>query len=131
MPDKSSLAVAFVCGDIEKYDGWVLLIILSAGAGPRMQWMNCSSEVAAKRAQSWLYVGLLPEIFGPGYTQEIFLRPNPSGLGLLVDTRKLPELLFRLSRLKYHDWAWIFNFNKSKDLEFVNRCRPIRVEVNL
>lgn len=93
--------------------------------------MNCSSEVAAQRAQSWLYFGLLHEIFGPEYTQEKFLRPNPSGLGFLVDTRELPDLLSRLSRLKYHDWAWIFDFNKAKDLEFVNRCRPICVEVNL
>lgn len=68
---------------------------------------------------------------GPEHTQENFLRPNPNGLGFLVDNRKLPDLLFELSRLKYHNWAGIFNFNKSKHLEFVNRCRPICVEVNL
>lgn len=129
------LEVNFVCGDIEKYDGLGFIDYpVRRGWSPHAgssQWMNCSSELAAKRAQGWLYFGLLHEIFGPEYTQEKFLKPNPSGLGLLVDTRKLPELLFRLSRLKYHEWPRIFNFNKSKDLEFVNRCRPICVEVNL
>ena len=129
------LEVNFVCGDIEKYDGLGFIDYpVRRGWSPyagSSQWMNCSSEVAAKRAQSWLYFGLLHEIFGPEYTQEKFLRPNPNGIGFLVETKKLPDLLFKLSRFKYHEWAGIFNFNKSKDLEFVNRCRPICVEVNL
>lgn len=129
------LEVNFVCGDIEKYDGLGFIDYpLRRGWSPQAgssQWINCSSEVAAKRAQNWLYFGLLHEIFGSEYSQENFLRPNPNGLGSLVDTRTLPDLLFRLSRLKYYEWAWIFDFNKSKDLEFVNRCRPICVEANL
>lgn len=129
------LEVNFVCGDIEKYDGLGFIDYpVRRGWSPHAgssQWMNCSSEVAAKRAQSWLYFGLLHEIFGPQYTQEKFLRSNPNGLGFLVDTRELPDLLFKLSRVRYHEWTAIFNFNKSNDLEFVNRCRPICVEVNL
>lgn len=129
------LEVNFVCGDIEKYDGLGFIDYpVRQGWSPytgSSQWANCSSEVAAKRAQSWLYFGLLHEIFGAGYTQEKFLKPKPNGIGFLVDTRNLPDLLFKLSRLKYHEWPEIYNFNKSKDLEFVNRCRPICVEVNL
>lgn len=129
------LEVNFVCGDIEKYDDLGFIDYpVRRGWSPypgSSQWMNCSSEIAAKRAQSWLYFGLLHEIFGLEYTQERFLRPNPNGIGFLIDTRKLPDLLFKLSRLKNYEWAGIFNFNKSKDLKFVNRCRPICVEVNL
>lgn len=129
------LEVNFVCGDIEKYDGLGFVDYpVRRGWSPHAgssQWMNCCSEITAKRAQSWLYFGLLHEIFGPEYTQDKFLRPNPNGLGFLVDTRKLPDLLFRLSRINHHRWAGIFDFNRSKDLEFVKKSRPICVEVNL
>lgn len=130
------MEIDYLCCDIEAYDGLGFLDYptrrgwtQTAGSS---QWINCSSQIAAKRAQNWLYFGFLHEIFGSDYSLENFLRPNPNKAGFLVSTRQLPELLSRFnSRSLYQRLTPIFGLNRSVNLDFVDRSRPLCLEVNL
>lgn len=79
------------------------------------------TKLALLWVTSWEYLAL-------NILEEIFLRPISNGLGFLLDNRKLPNPLFKPSSLKYHESAGVFNTKNSKDLKFVNICRPIYME---
>ena len=89
--------VPYICGDLEDYDslgffeypvrrGW-------CQSTNKFGWMDCSQEMAARRAQNWLYFGLLREILGKTYSKDRFLKRIIAEDGYFIDTRKLPGYL--------------------------------------
>ncbi|KAL8939232.1 MAG: hypothetical protein Q9216_003478 [Gyalolechia sp. 2 TL-2023] len=66
--------------------GWVTGI-----SGPR--WYHCSSEVAAARAQEWLYFQLLDSFLGFHVNTHSISRRSTTNGRTILDTSMLPELL--------------------------------------
>ena len=108
---KGHLIVPYLCGGLEQYDGlgfqdypvrqgWI------SSTQPR--WYDCPPEDAARRAQSWLYFGLLSEFLGPKFDIRHFLRErtsrSPAGSQSLtrdvITTAKLQALLIDKSLYK-------------------------------
>ncbi len=126
------LEVPYICGDLEDYDGQGFMDYpVRRGwsqSANRFNWMDCSQAVAAKRAQNWLYFGLLREILGQRYCKDTFLKSIPGEHGYFIDTSGI---------LKYLD-SWTRNINMSKMVRgdstrgrILKRSEKTFVEANL
>ena len=129
--------IPYLCGDLDEYDGagfidypvrrgWARTIQSS-------QWIDCPWEVAAKRAQNWLYFGLLREMLGSNYDQKMFLRPSlvPGENHYFINTQKLPILLHEWSRSVRQLRSAFFGPKSSSAVDFFNRSREVLWEVNI
>lgn len=127
------IEIPYICAELEEYDGLDFINYpvrrgwsqTAHGA----QWMDCPWETSAKRAQNWLYFGLLHEFIGPGYKKELFLRQNPNNNGYVIDTSRLPDILRHRSRSVRGNWFQVFRPNA--DLEFSTRCRDMFWETDI
>ena len=82
------LSVPYLCRDVESYDGQGLRDFpLRAG------WVTSSiNDIDSGRVQSWLYFGLLTEMFGETPKRNDFIDTTSDGRQYVV-TRNLPNLL--------------------------------------
>lgn len=136
-PAWSLIEIPYLCAELDEYDGlgfvdypvrqgWAQIV--KSG-----QWMDCPWEVAARRAQSWLYFGLLREILGADYNRDMFIRPNNTagGYNYLLNTKELPVLLSRWSRSVRKALPTPSGPRASASAEFFSRSRDILWEVNI
>lgn len=127
------IEIPYVCANLEEYDGLDFINYPVrrgwAHSAHSAHWMDCPWEIAAKRAQNWLYFGLLLEVIGPSYKEESFLRQNPNNDGCVIDTSKLPRILQDWSRSILKSRFKIFRSIKNPELS--KRYRDIFWEVNL
>ena len=100
------LEVPYICDGLEDYDGLGFFDYpIRRGwcqSANRLGWMNCSQELAAKRAQNWLYFGLLCEILGQKYRKDSFLKAADNGY--FINTNRLLNYL--------NSWAIAINRTK-------------------
>ena len=57
-----------------------------------VHWYDCEAGLAASRAQSWLYFGVLQEFLGEKFDRQAFLRYDPETCRTLLSTERLPAL---------------------------------------
>ena len=82
------LRIPYLCKDVESYDGQGL-----RDFPVRAGWTTSSIDTSdSGRVQSWLYFGLLTEIFGESLESNDFIETTIDGQQFVV-TRKLPNLL--------------------------------------
>ena len=98
------IQVPYLCQDVEQYDGLGFESFpIRAGwtrkdaEGSTIHWYNCADHIAARRAQSWLYFGLLREFLVDKYIQQYFIRYD-------IHTQQLVICSSRLSILG-HAWS--------------------------
>lgn len=60
----------------------------------RSQWFHCPSHQAAARAQSWLWLGLIQEVFGASVQESLFVTRDQRGVAVL-NTQQQPPVLLR------------------------------------
>lgn len=63
----------------------------------RSQWFHCESHQAAARAQSWLWLGLIQEVFGASVQESLFVTRDQRGVAVLSTQQQQPVLLRRWS----------------------------------
>ena len=119
------LRVPFICGDVERYDGKGLRDFPSRRTGwtessPLSQW----SLQDTARAQSWLYFGLLEELFGQSFNRNAFVEVSANGQQHIT-THKLPALLkwFCQETSQIYKFMTSFGFIDISDKGFL-RGRP-------
>lgn len=88
-PTIAPLRIPYLCADTQHYDGQGIIDFPQ-----RMGWTDRSpwSDRENARTQSWLYFGLLAELFGPWFDRTEFIEISLDGQQY-VPTRKLPALL--------------------------------------
>ena len=127
------IEIPYLCADLEEYDGldFINYPVRQGWAQEAHsdQWMDCPWETAAKRAQNWLYFGLLLEVIGPFYKKELFLRKISNNDGYLIHTSKLPKILQDWSRSVRGTRFQIFRSSKVQEVS--QRCREIFWETNM
>ncbi|KAL8979715.1 MAG: hypothetical protein Q9205_005022 [Flavoplaca limonia] len=81
-------------------------------------WMDCSPETAAKRAQSWLYFGLLDAFIGPRFNKHEWICHSRRSSSWVVDSSPLPFHLSDLVRsAKKGTIASEFNLSSSDGIK--------------
>lgn len=91
--------IPYVCEGAEPYDnrgfpsfairqGWM-------SVAHESNWCRCPADVAAVRAQTWLYFGLLDEFFEDDYDRIMFIRNDTDLVQPVITTQNLPHLLER------------------------------------
>ena len=103
-PVLAPIRVPYVCQNVEQYDGLGFKSFPSRVGwtynrpnGARVQWHECATITAAKRAQSWLYFGLLREFFGQRFDYQYFVRCDGEDQQLKVCSERLLAL--------GHEWS--------------------------
>ena len=98
------VVIPYVCEGFEPYDnhGFPTFAIRQGwmSVAHEDSWCRCPADVAAVRAQTWLYFGLLHEFFGDDYDRKMFLLTDRVGVQPVVITQNLPHLLER-----WFDWT--------------------------
>ena len=105
-PDNAILPpirIPYLCADIERYDG-----VDFTGFPSRMGWTDWSlwSSRETARIQSWLYFGLLAELFGSSFDENEFIENSIDGRKYIT-TRNLPALLKDRCQenSRFYQWA--------------------------
>lgn len=98
-PALPPVVIPYICEGAEPYDnrGFPTFAIRQGwmSVAHQSDWCRCPSNVAAVRAQTWLYFGLLHEFFGDDYDHEMFILNDTANVQPVVTTRNLPHLLER------------------------------------
>ena len=127
--------IPYMCRDFDKYDGQGFVDFPVrcgwAQAVDSFQWTDCPWLIAAKRAQSWLYFGLLKDMFDEDYHVDDFFRPHPSVSGDLIDTSKLPGLICHWSYCVREGRAKPWNTRVASRMSFLSRSHNIFREVQM
>lgn len=98
-PALPPVVIPYVCEEAEPYDnrgfptfaerqGWM-------STAHESNWCRCPADVAAVRAQTWLYFGLLQDFFGDDYDRILFIRNDTVLTQPVITTQNLPHLLER------------------------------------
>lgn len=93
------IKVPYICSALDEYDGldfpgypvrrgW-------SRSSHNSEWMDCSLEEVGRRAQNWLYFGLLQTILGDAYNKEAFLTSDSVQEGFFISTSRLKEILVK------------------------------------
>lgn len=94
------LEVPYVCGEEPSYDGLAFSEFPQrrgwSTSDRKHQWMNCSPEKGAIRAQSWLFFGLLDMFLGSRFKKHEWIRHSQRSNTWIVVTDSLP---LRLSQI--------------------------------
>lgn len=132
-PVSPPIEIPYICAELEGYDGLDFINYPVRRGWAQVphsgQWMDCPWEIAAKRAQNWLYFGLLLEVIGPNYKKELFLRQNSNNYDCVIDTSKLPDILRSWSRSVRGNRLQVFRSNIYQKL--FKRYRDIFWECNM
>lgn len=127
------IEIPYICAELEEYDGLDFINYPVrrgwAQVAHSAHWMDCPWETAAKRAQNWLYFGLLREVIGPSYKKKVFLRRNSNNNGYVIDTSKLPGIFRDWSRSVLKNRYKLFR--SKRDPELSKKRHDIFCEVNL
>ncbi|MCJ1266361.1 hypothetical protein MMC22_006244 [Lobaria immixta] len=98
-PALPPVVIPYVCEGAEPYDnhGFPTFAIRQGWmpVAHESNWCRCLADVAAVRAQTWLYFGLLHEFFGDDYDRVLFVLNDTVTLQPVVTTQNLPRLLER------------------------------------
>ena len=85
--------------DVESYDGFGFQDFPARVGWTKkhqgdqiVHWYDCEAGLAASRAQSWLYFGVLQEFLGEKFDRQAFLRYDPETCRTLLSTERLPAL---------------------------------------
>ena len=96
------IRIPYLCADVERYDGLDFV-----GFPSRMGWTDwrlwSSREIA--RIQSWLYFGLLAELFGSSFDENDFIKNSTDGK-IYITTCNLPALLKDRCQENSHFYQW-------------------------
>lgn len=98
-PALPPVVIPYICEGAEPYDnrgfptfpirqGWI-------SVAHESKWCRCPPDVAAIRAQTWLYFGLLHEFFGDDYERGMFVQNDMVLVQPVITTQMLPTLLER------------------------------------
>ena len=105
-PDNATwppIKIPYLCADVERYDGLDFV-----GFPSRMGWTDWSlwSSREIARIQSWLYFGLLAELFGSSFDENHFIKNSTDGKSYIT-TCTLPALLKDRCQenSRFYQWA--------------------------
>lgn len=98
-PVMAPVVIPYICEGAEPYDnrGYPTFAIRQGwmSVAHESSWCRCPADVAAVRAQTWLYFGLLHEFFGDDYDRTMFISNDTLIVQPVVTTQNLPHLLER------------------------------------
>lgn len=96
-PTLPPVSVPYICEGVDPYDargfvdfpvrrGWMAMTYQTG-------WCECAPDIAAVRAQTWLYFGVLYEFFGSDFLRPMFIRDDIVNSQDVLTTQALPYLL--------------------------------------
>lgn len=104
-----SLEIPYICDDLVDYDGLEFSEYPSRRGwsveGDKFHWMKAPPVLVAKRAQNWLYFGLLQVFLGPLFDKQDFISSSGRSNGRVLDSCLLPHRLLDLVRTIKHGAA--------------------------
>lgn len=103
----SPLEIPYVCGELPDFDGleFEAYPLRRGWSTPedKFHWIEAPVSTTAKRAQNWLYFGLLHVFFGRRFDKQDFVTLSLSTNSWVVDTRILPQYCSDLATLVQND----------------------------
>ncbi|KAL8773554.1 MAG: hypothetical protein Q9209_001659 [Squamulea sp. 1 TL-2023] len=104
--DVPPLEIPYVCDEIPDYESANFLDypITRGWSTPEdpCQWIHTSSNILGKRAQSWLFFGLLQVLIGRRIDEQEYTAPSHRSNGWVINTTRLPvhcsELVRKINR---------------------------------
>ena len=98
-PVMPPVVIPYICEGAEPYDnrGFSTFAIRQGwmSVAHQSSWCRCPADVAAVRAQTWLYFGLLHEFLGDDYDRTMFILNDAVIARPVVTTQNLPHVLER------------------------------------